>query len=193
MVRSPKISSESQHIAARDPQPGYQLIAGPPQSPLSYLEFGLLTLAAGHPPHIWETREREVVFHLLGGTCEVTVSGGAGALAGTLGPRRDVFGGPPAALFAPAGSRVGLSALQDGARLAVLSVPPAADRPPSLISSTQVVTRAVGKDSWTRRGTNGVDQRVSSRLLAGGTPHAAGALASYPPHQPHAHPPGREV
>src|SRR2546428_11471081 len=121
MVRSLKISSESQHIAARDPQPGYQLIAGPPQSPLSYLEFGLLTLAAGHPPFTWETREREEAFHLLGGTCEVTVSGGARALAGTLGPRCDVFGGPPAALLAPAGSRLGLSALHHRPRRAGLS------------------------------------------------------------------------
>src|SRR3989454_1203576 len=193
MVRSPKISSESQHIPAREPQPGYQLIAGAPQNPLSYLEFGLLTLAAGHPPFTWETREREVAFHLLGGTCEVTVSGGAGALAGTLGPRRDVFGGPPAALFAPAGSRVGLSALHDGARLAVLSVPPAGDRPPSLISSMQVVTRAVGKDSWTRRVTSVVDQRVSSRLLAGETLHAAGPWSSYPPHKHDANLPGKEV
>src|SRR5256886_14064951 len=193
MVRSPKISSESQHIGARDPQPGYQLIAGPPQSPLSYLEFGLLTLAAGHPPFTWETREREVALHLLGGTCEVTVSGGAGALAGTLGPRRDVFGGPPAALFAPAGSRVGLSALHDSARLAVLSVPPAGDRPPSLISSMQVVTRAVGKDSWTRRVTSVVDRRVSSRLLAGEPLHAAGPWSSSPPHKHDANLPGKEV
>src|SRR2546428_8982239 len=159
MVRSPKISSESQHIPARATQPGFEPIAGPELSPLTHLEFGLVTLAAAHPPLTWETRDREAVFYLLGGACEITVSGGAGALAGTLASRPDVFGGPPAALFAPAGSRVGLSALHDGARLAVLSVPPAGDRPPSLISSMQVVTRAVGKDSWTRRVTSVVDQR----------------------------------
>jgi len=193
MIRSPKVSPESQHIPARASLPGYQPIAGPEHSPLRYLEFGLVTLSAGQAPLTWETRDREVVFYLLGGTCQVTVSGGAGALAGTLGPRPDVFGGMPAALFAPAGSHVSLSVLRDAARLAVLSVPPAADRPPSLISSTQVVTRAVGKDSWTRRVASVVDQRVSSRLLAGETLHAAGPWSSYPPHKHDANLPGREV
>jgi len=193
MVRSPKISSESQHIPARATQPGFEPIAGPELSPLTHLEFGLVTLAAAHPPLTWETRDREVVFYLLGGACEITVSGGAGALAGTLGSRPDVFGGPPAALFAPAGSRVGLSALQDRTRLAVLSAPPAADRPPSLIESAQTVTRAVGKDSWTRRVTSVVDQRVGSRLLIGETVHASGPWSSYPPHKHDTDLPGREV
>ena len=169
------------------------MIAGPALSPLTYLEFGLLSLAQGQPSLTWQTREREVAFYLLGGTCEVTVSGGAGALAGTLGPRSNVFDGSPAALFAPAGSRVGLTALQDGVRLAVLSAPPAVDRPPSLITSTQVATRAVGKDSWTRQVTSVIDQRVSSRLLAGETLHAAGPWSSYPPHKHDANLPGREV
>src|SRR2546428_7053041 len=192
MVGSPKISSESQHIPGRATQPGYKPIAGPELSPLTHLEFGLITLAA-HPSLIWETRDREVVFYLLGGACEITVSGGAGALAGTLGSRPDVFGGPPAALFAPAGSRVGLSALQDRTRLAVLSAPPAADRPPSLIVSAQTVTRAAGKDRWTRRVTSVVDQRVGSRLLIGETVHASGPWSSYPPHKHDTDLPGREV
>src|SRR5437870_7837638 len=84
MVRAPKISPESQHIPAAPVQPGYRVIAGPALSPLTYLEFGLLSLAQGQPSLTWQTREREVAFYLLGGTCEVTVSGGAGALAGTL-------------------------------------------------------------------------------------------------------------
>ena len=94
---------------------------------------------------------------------------------------------------APAGSRVGLTALQDGVRLAVLSAPPAADRPPSLITSTQAATRAVGKDSWTRHVTSVIDQRVSSRLLAGETLHAAGPWSSYPPHKHDCDIPGIEV
>src|SRR5439155_1385825 len=177
-LRASKISPESQHIPAGTVHPGYHVIAGPALSPLTYLEFGLLSLAHAPSPFTWETREREVAFYLLGGTCEVTVSGGAGALAGMLGPRSNVFDGPPAALFAPAGSRVGLAALQDGVRLAVLSAPPAADRAPSLITSAQSATRAVGKDSWTRQVTSVIDQRVSSRLLAGETLHAAGPWSS---------------
>lgn len=193
MVGSAKISPESQHIPAGISQPGYHLIAGPARSPLTYLEFGLATLAHGHPPLTWNTRDREVAFYLLGGACEVTVSGGAGALAGMLGPRPDVFDGPPAALFAPAGSRVDLSALRDGARLAVLSAPPTADRPPALIAAAQVITRTVGKDSWMRRVTSVIDQRVSSRLLAGETLHAAGPWSSYPPHKHDRDIPGTEV
>src|SRR2546428_2558952 len=152
MIRPPKVSPESQHIPARASLPGYQPIAGPEHSPLRYLEFGLVTLPAGQAPLTWETRDREVVFYLLGGTCQVTVSGGAGALAGTLGPRPYVFGRMPAALFAPAGSHVSLSVLPDAARLARFSVPPAADPPPPPLSPPPVVAPAGGQDSWTRPG-----------------------------------------
>src|SRR2546427_9336402 len=193
MVRAPKVAPECQQRPAPTDQPGCRVIAGPAVSPPACLEFGVPSLAQGQPSLPWQTRERAVAFYLLGGTCEVTVSGGAGALAGTLGPRSNVFDGPPAALFAPAGSRVGLTALQDGVRLAVLSAPPAADRPPSLITSTQAATRAVGKDSWTRHVTSVIDQRVSSRLLAGETLHAAGPWSSYPPHKHDRDIPGIEV
>src|SRR5437879_10894888 len=106
MVRAPKISPESQHIPAAPVQPGYRVIAGPALSPLTYLEFGLLSLAQGQPSLTWQTREREVAFYLLGGTCEVTVSGGAGALAGTMGPRSTGVDGSPAGLSQHTESRV---------------------------------------------------------------------------------------
>ncbi len=193
MVLSPQMAAESRHIPAGARQPGYQPIAGPGHTPLRYLEFGLVTLAAGQAPLTWETRDREVVFYLLGGACEVTVSGGAGALAGTLGSRPDVFGGPPSALFTSAGSRVGLSALQESAYLAVLSAPATAGRPPRLIDPAQVVTRVVGKDTWVRQVRSVVDQRIASRLLVGETLHTVGPWSSYPPHKHDANLPGKEV
>lgn len=175
--------AESQHIAAVERLPAYHSIASPANSPLTHLEFALITLAGGGAPFSWESRDREAVFYLIGGGCEVTVSGAAGALAGTLGPRASVFDSPPSALFVPAGSHVGLIGLADGARLALFSAPPSADRSPRIVGPDQVTVREVGTDAWSRRVTSVADQSVTSRMLVGETQNPAGHWSSYPPHK----------
>ena len=65
MTRQP----ESQHIPAAPRAPGYHAVASPAESPLRFLELGLVTLAAGGAPLSWESRDREAVLYLIGGFC----------------------------------------------------------------------------------------------------------------------------
>lgn len=175
--------TESQFIPAVESPSVHHLVASPENSPLKHLEFALITLAGGGEIFSWESLEREAVIYLIAGGCEVTVSGAAGALAGTLGPRVSVFDAPPSALFVPAGSSIGLSTLPDGARLALFCAPPSADRPPRIIGPDQVAIRNVGADLWSRRVTSVADQTVTSRMLVGETQSPAGHWSSYPPHK----------
>ncbi|MDI6771439.1 MAG: 5-deoxy-glucuronate isomerase [bacterium] len=175
--------AESQYIPAVENPPGFRSVASPANSPLTHLEFGLITLAGGGAPFSWESRDREAIFYLIEGGCGVDASGGAGALSGALGPRASVFDGPPSALFVPAGSHVGLSASSDGVRLAFFSAPPSAARSPRIIGPDQVTVRNVGADAWSRRVTSVADQSVTSRMLVGETHNPAGHWSSYPPHK----------
>ncbi|MGQ0570213.1 MAG: 5-deoxy-glucuronate isomerase [Armatimonadota bacterium] len=184
---------DSHHIPASPQGPGYRLIAYPPESPLRFLEFALVSLEAGGTPLVWESRDREAVLYLIGGVCEFTVSGAAGALAGVLDTRPSVFDGPPAAVYLPPGARLGLISPRTGARLAIFSAPPSGDRRLRQIGAHEVSIRNVGKDAWSRRVISVVDQRVASRLLVGETVGPPGHWSGYPPHKHDAAVPGREA
>lgn len=174
---------ESQYIPAVEDPPAYHLVASPANSPLTHLEFALITLAGGEPPFSWESGDREAIFYLIEGGCGVNVSGSAGALTGTLGPRASVFDGPPSAVFVPAGSRAVLLGFDGGAHLALFSAPPSAARAPRIIGPGQVTVREVGADIWSRRVTSVADQSVTSRMLVGETRNPPGYWSSYPPHK----------
>lgn len=196
---------ESQHIAAvpgeaAEPGPGLvagvsslRVVAAAPNSPLRFLEFALVTLAAGGAPVVWESRDREAVLYLIGGACEFTVAGSGGSLEGVLDSRPSPFDGPPEAVYLPPGSRLGLASPRAGARAALFSAPPADYRVLRRIRPHEVAVRNVGRDAWTRRVISVVDQKVASRLLVGETLNPAGHWSSYPPHKHDAATPGREV
>jgi 5-deoxy-glucuronate isomerase len=184
---------ESQHIPAGPQGSGYRLIAGPSDSPLRYLEFATVTLAAGESPITWESRDREAVLYLVGGVCEYTIAAGATASSGVLDSRPSVFDGLPSAVYLPPGVRLGLSSPRTGAHLALFAAPPAGDRRLRHIGATEVTVRNVGKETWARRVHSVVDQRIASRLLVGETINQAGAWSSYPPHKHDTDVPGREV
>jgi 5-deoxy-glucuronate isomerase len=82
---------------------------------------------------------------------------------------------------------------RSGARLALFSAPPAADRPIRQIGPDEVRVRTVGRDAWTRRVCSVVDEGVASRLLVGETINQAGGWSSYPPHKHDSEVAGREV
>ena len=119
----------------------------------------------------------------MGGVCEVTISGAAGALAGVLDSRPALFDGPPSAVIVPAGSRVGLHSPKGGARLALFAAPSLDSGRPRLIGAQEVSTRTVGKENWSRRVVSVVDEHIASRLLVGETLNPAGNWSSYPPHK----------
>jgi 5-deoxy-glucuronate isomerase len=169
------------------------MVASPETSPLKFLEFGVAMLPAGGTPITWESRSREAVVYLVGGFCEVTVTGSGGTLTGVLDSRASFFGGPPSAVFVPAGSRLGLRSPKIDTRLAFFAAPPADDRRPRLIGSNDVGARTTGRDNWSRRVVSVVDEHIASRLLVGETINPPGNWSSYPPHKHDAAVPDREV
>ncbi len=179
--------AESRHIAGVPNPTAHHLVASAANSPLTHLEFALITLAGGAATYCWESRGREGVLYLIEGGCEVTVTcadtEAAGVPAAVMGPRASVFDAPPAALFVPAGSRVGLTPLREGVRLALFCAPPASERPARIIAPDQVTVREVGRGTWARRVTSVADLGISSRLLVGETYNPAGHWSSYPPHK----------
>jgi len=185
--------AESQHIPAAPHEPGVRAVVYAPQSPVRYLQFDLVTVAAGGAPVRWASEGREAVLYLIGGSCDFVASAGAATLSGLLETRPAIFDGPPTALYLPPGTRLELSSSRAGARLALFSAPPAGDRPLRQVHPDQVTVRAVGRDAWSRRVCSVVDQRVASRLLVGETINQAGAWSSYPPHKHDTEVPGREV
>jgi 5-deoxy-glucuronate isomerase len=183
----------SHHIPAIALGAGYDLIAYPPDSPLRFLEFALVVLTGTGRPLTWESRDREAVLYLIGGVCEFTVAGAAGSLEGVLDTRPSLFDGPPAAVYLPPGSRLGVTSPRTGARLAIISAPPLADRRLRLIGASEIGTRTVGRDAWGGRVVIVADQRVTSRLIVGETLAPPGHWASYPPHKHDVLAPGREM
>ncbi len=182
----------SQWIPAASVSGGYRRVAAPGNAPLAFLEFGLVNLDRERPQYIWEARDREAVFYLIGGACEVAVSGAAGALSAVLDSRLGVFEGPPAAAYVPAGATVRLTCSNTRADLAVFAARPREARPPRVIRAREVVTKTVGSGNWTRQVTSVVDDRIASRLLIGETINPAGHWSSYPPHKHDANVPSRE-
>jgi 5-deoxy-glucuronate isomerase len=187
------MQAESQYIPAGPQGPGFRLIAYPPESPVRFLEFATVTLAAGASPWAWESRDREAVLYLIGGACEYEVLGTTRGLPGTLDSRPSVFDGPPSAVYLPPGVRLNVSSPRTGARLALFTAPPAGDRRARHIHGRDVAVRNVGRDAWARRVYSVIDQRVASRLLVGETINQAGYWSSYPPHKHDAEVPGREM
>lgn len=181
----------SHHIARSDRLVGYRQVAGPGNSPLAFLEFGLATIDS-NAPLSWQSPDRETVVYLISGSCECAISGSAGAFSGTLDFRSSLFDGLPSAVFLPAGARARLTSGRT-AQVAVLSALPSADRPPRLITGREVAAQMVGTDNWARRVVTVVDERTASRLLVGETINPPGNWSSYPPHKHDANVPDREV
>jgi 5-deoxy-glucuronate isomerase len=185
--------SRSRHIHASGRATGYDLIAYPPDSPLRFIEFATAAIGPGGAPLTWESRDREAVLYLIGGICEYTVSGFAGSAAGVLDTRPSIFDGPPTAVYVPPGSKLGVASPRMGARVAIISAPPSADRRLRQIHANEVSTRTVGKATWASRVTIVADARTTSRLIVGETIVPQGHWASYPPHKHDTTSPGQEV
>ncbi len=186
-------SVHSQYIPAAGWRRGFSWVASPGTSPLAFLEFGLITLARGDPPVRWGSGDREAVLYLIDGAGRITLTGPAGEVAASLDSRRSFFDGVPSAVYAPPGSLLTVAASEDHVRLALFTAPPTAPREARVIGPSDVTTRTVGADNWTRRVHLVVDDRIASRLLVGETINPAGNWSSYPPHKHDATLPDREL
>ena len=167
-------------IRARPPKEGYSHIAGPEDSELSLVRFGLLRLSPGASFGLkWDGLEAVLV--ILGGRCDVEA--GEDRWQG-IGSRRDVFGGKPTAVYVAPGDAVTVIARAD-AEIAACAAPAQRGAQTRLIAPEQVGVRRVGQGTFQREiydiaVAGSVD---AERLLVGETYNPPGLWSSYPPHK----------
>jgi len=176
-------------IHAKPPQAGYLHIAGPGDSDLRYLTFGLLALAPGD---VWEETAvgRELLLVILGGSCDMAV--GAASWR-ELGEREDVFGGKPTAAYAPPGETVRVTARSD-VEIAVCGARAEKGGAPALIAPGEVGVRTAGAGTFARTIHDLAisDEAPPGRLIVGETYNAPGGWSGYPPHRHERHAPPEE-
>ena len=158
-------------------QPGYTRLAGVGTAGLEFLEFGVLRVPREQLQH-GEQGEREAVFVILSGACEVHLDGGRWEME-----RVSVFAEPAMAVYVPRHRRWAISASKP-AELAVYQAPAEGDFEPRLIVREQVREQHLGAPSFRRRSFTIVGTEFpAGRLLVGETRVQPGAWASYPPHK----------
>ena len=176
-------------IRAASAKSGYSHLLGPDHPDLSYIDFGLLSLADGEQ---WErTLEGlESVLVILGGRCDVEVDGQKWC---DIGAREDVFGGKATAVYCPANS-VCRAVAREGVRIAVCSARANKGGKAALIPPEKVRVRAVGAGTFERAVHDiAVPGNVDGeRIMVGETYNPPGRWSSYPPHKHDAHNPPQE-
>ena len=127
---------------------------------------------------------RETCVVVLSGTCELA----AGDVSGELG-RRDVFDGPPSALYVPPG----VTWTADGdAELALCTAPAEGRLPPRLLTAPKLLTRGEGTEE--RRIANILmEDEEAEALLVTEVITPRGHWSSYPPHKHDTDDPPRET
>ena len=176
-------------IRAKPPQAGYLHVAGPGDSELRYITFGLLALTAGGA---WEEAAggRELLLVILGGSCDIAVGGSAWR---ELGQREDVFGGKPTAVYAPPGETVRVTARNE-VEIAVCGARAERGSAPAVIAPEDVGVREVGAGPFARTIHDLAisDDAPPTRLIVGETYNAPGGWSGYPPHRHERHHPPEE-
>jgi 5-deoxy-glucuronate isomerase len=146
-----------------------------------YVGFGLYRLGPGDSA-AEATGTSEAILVLVEGKARFTA---AGTDFGELGARMDVFdGGPPHALYVPAGSDWSATATTP-CTLAVCTAPAAPGRPAQVIGPEGVPRSVRGKGANTRH-INAIameDRDVADSLLVTEVFTPAGNWSSYPPHR----------
>ena len=160
--------------------PGYVRLAGPGDSELSYLEFGLLNLSDGQS---WERAlaDQEAVLVVLSGRCDVAVGGTAWA---NIGGRAEVFDGKPAVVYAPPKSSLSVTG-RGPVEVALCCSRAERGGEPKLISPDQVAVRTAGRGTYRREiyDLATPDNLTAQRILVGETFNPPGLWSSYPPHK----------
>jgi len=143
-----------------------------------YVGFEVVRLARGEP-FARDTGQREACFVWLSGTAQV--------LAGTkkfekVGRRQSVFDGKPAALYAPSGTPVHLTAGPGGCEIAIGWAPATTNAEPRLLEEARVEERGEGVAARTIHQIL-MEDREAERLLVTEVLTPAGHWSSYPPHK----------
>ena len=151
-----------------------------------YIDFAVRHIAPNKP---WtaKTRDDECCLVLLRGCCRIEYEtdrgAGRGASAARLGPRRDVFGGYPHAIYLPPCTRFRVQA-EEPTELADAWAPSRHRLLPRVIRPGRLRFRVSAAGTWTRRSSRSRRPGfppIHSMVCEVFTP--AGNWSSYPPHK----------
>lgn len=162
------------------PRNGYTPLCEIGMCSLKDLEFGIIELDE-RQSHIFETKEREVAFVLLGGKARFSIGGTDYGIAGV---RRNVFESQKAECFiAPRNSSVKIDSLWK-TKIAVCATPVKTDGNPQVIHQDDVRLMRLGVKPWERDTSFIVDGSTSATKLTIGEAYITpGNWAGFPPHK----------
>jgi 5-deoxy-glucuronate isomerase len=171
---------------------GYTPVLTPQNAPLASLAVGRLRLESKNPPHEGETRDLEVLLHILVGECTLEAQGPWGTRTmNNLGERSDVFSGLPTTVVLGPDTTYAITPTSRTLDIAVASVPVAQDRlkNPAVIRPQDVRVHQIGEGHYSRtvREVLGGDG-PAVRLRAGETINPVGQWSSWPHHDFDANP-----
>lgn len=160
-----------------DPDVVVQVI--PEQVGLDYIHFQVRRLAA-HQSWSFDAGDHELAIVLLSGNIGVQSDRGSWP---SIGERKDVFSGPPSALYLPRRTNFTVTAAVDS-EFAVTWVATDADHEPRLVTPGDVTLEIRGGDNATRH-INGVISPgfPCSHLVVVEVYTPSGNWSSYPPHK----------
>lgn len=168
---------------------GYKpIIVRSPGVSNAYLDFGMLTLE-GDQTFQCNTGQDEVVLTILSGSVDASFNG---TTVSSVGERKDVFDGKPAAIYLPAETTYTLKpSAGKKVEIAVSQAKCLEDAGPAVIHPNQLESFWRGKDNWSRLVTMvGVP---STNLIVGEVFNPAGNWSGTPPHKHDTENPGLET
>ncbi len=167
-------------VAARG---GHQTVIRTGQDGIKWLGLEVLRLQKGQD---WqgELADEEAALVVLGGKVSVAVSGRTSAEYSGIGVRADIFGGSPAAVYAPRRSKVKVKAESD-AEVAIAKAPSSADLAPAYVVPESVRVVSSGMANWRRdvRMVIPPGSPISQRLIVGETLNPPGNWSGIPAHK----------
>lgn len=170
------------HIKSPREAPGVYPIARRGKE-LKHLSFAVVELGGTLREHTFESGEEELALDFYTGPVRVEVEWTEGRWSAEIGARSSIRE-PGPMIYAPAGSRVKLTAANGPARIAAAGALGKPGAKPVLITPAQAISKTVGKDNWTRTVyTHLADNVNAARLIAGETVNQPGGWSSCPPHK----------
>ena len=164
---------------------GYSPIVNPENSELRYIEFGRLLLSKKSDEYKDETRNREAVLTIFGGTCNVEIECPSQKVSSKMiGYRADVFSGKPTMVYLPRRSKYRVVAKSPMLEIGVSKAPSESDYPPVIVKPEDVIEKFVGARNWRRKVYTSIGDNVrAQRLIVGETLNPPGNWSSWPPHK----------
>jgi 5-deoxy-glucuronate isomerase len=149
---------------------------------LKHLSFTVLEMGPELAEHTLETGDEELAVDFYPGRVRVEVESPQGGL--TRETERRSIKDPGEMLFVPPGSRLQVTLLGERARLGLAGALGKTGSRPAFVARDQVVSRRIGKPSWTRTvHTHIADNIDAAHLIVGETVNEPGQWSSSPPHK----------